>query len=177
MTSLARTSPSAAYRDGVANGDWQDDAAQHGALRELDRIHAALVQTPAAGWLARWTAPRADPPRGLYLWGGVGRRTAAQVEVLGELEVLRRQLTGAFAGGEQLDRGSVEPEPGRDRPQDTRRVERPATHEVLVLDRAQDGGDGHLAGREEGDEARGRRVGGIPSRLQMGAQLVNGIAQ
>ncbi len=73
MTSLARTSPSAAYRDGVASGDWQDDAAQHGALRELDRIHAALAQAPPAGWLARWTAPRIEPPRGLYLWGGVGR--------------------------------------------------------------------------------------------------------
>ncbi|KGQ18384.1 ATPase, AFG1 family [Lysobacter dokdonensis DS-58] len=67
--------PSAAYAAGVARGEWQDDAAQHPALRELDRLHDAL-RTPANGGglfsrLFGNDAPQA--PRGLYLWGGVGR--------------------------------------------------------------------------------------------------------
>jgi cell division protein ZapE len=67
--------PSARYAEGVARGDWNDDPAQHAALRELDRLHAHLaapVETP--GLLARLFAKPVDPaPNGLYLWGGVGR--------------------------------------------------------------------------------------------------------
>jgi cell division protein ZapE len=73
VSNPARLSPSAAYADGNALGDWLDDPAQHAALRELDRIHAALVQAPPPGLLARLTGQRQPPPRGLYLWGGVGR--------------------------------------------------------------------------------------------------------
>jgi cell division protein ZapE len=67
--------PSAAYAAGVARGEWQDDAAQHPALRELDRLHDAL-RTPVAsnGLFSRLFGNDApDAPRGLYLWGGVGR--------------------------------------------------------------------------------------------------------
>ena len=62
-------------RAGVARGDWQDDPAQHGALRELDRIHAALAQRARARRPGSRAVRqrRAEPPRGLYLWGGVGR--------------------------------------------------------------------------------------------------------
>ena len=67
--------PSQSHAAGVARGDWQDDPAQHPALRELDRIHAALLDAPARGGLLGKLFGRADtaPPRGLYLWGGVGR--------------------------------------------------------------------------------------------------------
>ncbi|MFC7301059.1 cell division protein ZapE [Cognatiluteimonas weifangensis] len=63
------------YAAGVARGDWQDDPAQHAALRELDRIHAALLAPARGGVLARWLRGNAGTPapRGLYLWGGVGR--------------------------------------------------------------------------------------------------------
>ena len=68
--------PSAAYAAGVARGEWQDDVAQHPALRELDRLHDAL-STPVAssGFLSRLFGNNDAPtaPRGLYLWGGVGR--------------------------------------------------------------------------------------------------------
>ena len=67
--------PSAAYAAGVARGDWQDDPAQHPALAELDRLHAALSDTApnGGGLLARLFRSDAPAPRGLYLWGGVGR--------------------------------------------------------------------------------------------------------
>ncbi|KAF1715626.1 cell division protein ZapE [Pseudoxanthomonas yeongjuensis] len=66
--------PSQAYAQGAARGDWQDDPAQYVALRELDRIHLALIETAETGWrekLSFWKKP--EPVRGLYLWGGVGR--------------------------------------------------------------------------------------------------------
>ncbi|MEP6632930.1 MAG: cell division protein ZapE [Luteimonas sp.] len=67
--------PSAGYADGVLRGDWQDDGAQHAALRQLDRIHAALLDASApTSWLGALFG-RDDAPAtpGLYLWGGVGR--------------------------------------------------------------------------------------------------------
>ncbi|MEO5565870.1 MAG: cell division protein ZapE [Luteimonas sp.] len=66
--------PSQRYAQGVARGDWQDDPAQHPALAELDRIHAELLDPASTGsWLGRVFGQRPQAPRGLYLWGSVGR--------------------------------------------------------------------------------------------------------
>jgi cell division protein ZapE len=79
MNDAPASTPSQAYAAGAARGDWLDDPAQHAALRELDRLHAALRDAPARGgllantFLAKLFAGDADAPRGLYLWGGVGR--------------------------------------------------------------------------------------------------------
>jgi cell division protein ZapE len=71
----ARGLPSWRYAAGVARGDWSDDPAQRAVLRELDRIHAAVLQGPARSGLLGKLFGRAEPEpvRGLYLWGGVGR--------------------------------------------------------------------------------------------------------
>jgi len=73
MAEAAAALPSQRHAAGVARGEWQDDPAQREALRELDRIHAALAGAPPAGPLARFLGRRPPVPRGLYLWGGVGR--------------------------------------------------------------------------------------------------------
>jgi cell division protein ZapE len=66
--------PSQAYAAGVERGDWQHDPAQQDALRELDRIHAALLAPVERGLLSKLFGKDDTPaPRGLYLWGGVGR--------------------------------------------------------------------------------------------------------
>jgi cell division protein ZapE len=71
----AAARPSEHYAAGVSRGDWSDDPAQRAVLRELDRIHDALLQAPArAGLLGRLLGGDGpEPVRGLYLWGGVGR--------------------------------------------------------------------------------------------------------
>ena len=65
--------PSTLYANGVARGDWNEDPAQRPALRELDRIHAALLDPPKRGLLGGLFGKKSEPSRGLYLWGGVGR--------------------------------------------------------------------------------------------------------
>ena len=65
--------PGARYAAGAARGEWNDDPAQHPALAELDRLHAALVDPPRQGLLDRLRGIPAPAPQGLYLWGGVGR--------------------------------------------------------------------------------------------------------
>ena len=67
--------PSRRYAEGVARGDWQHDPAQQPALLALDRVHAALqAPVPTRGVFQRLFGNAPEPaPKGLYLWGGVGR--------------------------------------------------------------------------------------------------------
>jgi len=67
--------PSKRYLDGVAEGRWQQDAAQLAALVELDRIALALLERRRAGFLKTLGYRLAGHAgvRGVYLWGGVGR--------------------------------------------------------------------------------------------------------
>ena len=53
----------------VAEGTLSRDAAQDAILPEFERIRAGLVEAPKRDLFRR----KAKPPRGLYLWGGVGR--------------------------------------------------------------------------------------------------------
>ena len=57
------------YDDLIAQGKLSADPAQEAVLPEFDRIRDALLQPIKKGLFRK--AP--EPPRGLYLWGGVGR--------------------------------------------------------------------------------------------------------
>lgn len=57
------------YAEGVARGDLTPDPAQQAMLPHFDRIRAGLMTAPKRGLFRK--AP--EPPKGLYLWGGVGR--------------------------------------------------------------------------------------------------------
>ena len=70
---IAATAPSAVYAAGVARGDWKHDPAQQPALAQLDRLHATLLAPVRRGLFDGLLGRRPETPRGLYLWGGVGR--------------------------------------------------------------------------------------------------------
>ena len=57
------------YEARVADGSLTADPAQEAVLPEFDRIRAALMNPEKKGFFRR--AP--EPPKGLYIWGGVGR--------------------------------------------------------------------------------------------------------
>ena len=57
------------YSKRIAQGDLHPDPAQEAALEQFDRIRGALSQPVKKGLFRK--AP--EPPKGLYLWGGVGR--------------------------------------------------------------------------------------------------------
>lgn len=88
--------PSDAYAAGVARGDWQDDPAQHPALAELDRIHAALIASPERGGFLSKLFSRNDDVAipGLYLWGGVGRGKTFLIDLFFDaLPIARKRRT------------------------------------------------------------------------------------
>ena len=57
------------YDQRIADGSLTADPAQEAVLPQLDRIRTALMNPEKKGFFKR--AP--EPPKGLYLWGGVGR--------------------------------------------------------------------------------------------------------
>jgi cell division protein ZapE len=65
-------SPTVRYREGVAAGEWQADTAQEAVLPALDRLVAEIAQPPPARW-RRWFGQATTAPKGVYLWGRVGR--------------------------------------------------------------------------------------------------------
>lgn len=69
----AAQSPGERYRAGVAAGRWQDDPAQHAVLPALDRLWRELSADATPTLWQRLGGRRPAPPRGLYLWGRVGR--------------------------------------------------------------------------------------------------------
>lgn len=59
------------YNDKIAKGELRPDPAQEAVLPQFDRISAGLRAPPIKRGLFRKKLP--PPPKGLYLWGGVGR--------------------------------------------------------------------------------------------------------
>ncbi|MCX8226132.1 MAG: cell division protein ZapE [Sulfitobacter sp.] len=57
------------YDQRVADGSLTPDPAQEAVLPEFDRIRNALLNPEKKGFFK----PAPEPPKGLYLWGGVGR--------------------------------------------------------------------------------------------------------
>jgi cell division protein ZapE len=66
--------PLAAYHERVVSGTLAEDAAQECAAVRLDALWRELDAAPATrGFLSRLFAAQTPTPRGLYLWGPVGR--------------------------------------------------------------------------------------------------------
>ena len=62
------------YQERLATGEISPDAAQRALAERLDRLSAALADFAARRrGLARFVSREAPPPKGLYVWGGVGR--------------------------------------------------------------------------------------------------------
>ena len=57
----------------VASHELRPDAEQRAAAARLDRLAGALESPAKPGLLDRLRGRKAAAPRGVYLWGGVGR--------------------------------------------------------------------------------------------------------
>ena len=62
-----------AYHALVANGELRPDPEQAAAAARLDALAATLESPPKTGLFAKLTGRTAEPARGVYMWGGVGR--------------------------------------------------------------------------------------------------------
>lgn len=63
----------ARYEALVAAGELQPDPDQRHAAHALDRLQGELESAGGGGFLEKLLGRKRQPPRGIYLWGGVGR--------------------------------------------------------------------------------------------------------
>ncbi len=66
----------AAYQGQLGSQGYTADGEQAAVLDRLEALAetlAAAGPAPPGGWLSAWRSRRRPPPRGIYLWGGVGR--------------------------------------------------------------------------------------------------------
>jgi len=77
------------YAQSVASGALMPDAAQEAVLPEFERIREGLLHPVKKGWFRKAAAA----PRGLYLWGGVGRGKSMIMDMFVEtLDVPSRRV-------------------------------------------------------------------------------------
>ena len=68
----------------VAAGELRPDPEQRAAAERLDRLQQELEAPPATGLIGRLMGKKAPAPRGLYLWGGVGRGKSMLMDLFHE---------------------------------------------------------------------------------------------
>ncbi|MFB6349580.1 cell division protein ZapE [Moraxella marmotae] len=72
---MTQQSPLARYHAALATGEFSEDAIQLAAVTYMDELHQQIVKNQAnqGGWFASLFKSKPTMPKGLYMWGGVGR--------------------------------------------------------------------------------------------------------
>ena len=81
----------------VEGGELRPDPDQRAAAERLDRLQRDLESTPARGstlWKLLRKAP--EPPRGLYMWGGVGRGKSMLMDLFFDCVQVQRKKRAHF---------------------------------------------------------------------------------
>ena len=93
----------------IKAGHLKEDPAQVAVLPEFERIRSALAKPVKRGLFRK--AP--EPPKGLYLWGGVGRGKSMLmdlfVETLGDIPVRRVHFHAFMQEAHRAIHGSTLP--------------------------------------------------------------------
>ena len=72
-TAFTPSSPAERYAEALASGQFMADEAQAQAVQELDRVWKELLNRYKASKKAFRRFRRQTSPKGVYMWGGVGR--------------------------------------------------------------------------------------------------------
>ena len=72
----------AAYQALVAAGELRLDPEQAAAAQRLDQLQQQLERPPSGSVFSRLLGRKSDTPRGVYLWGGVGRGKSMLMDLL-----------------------------------------------------------------------------------------------
>ena len=74
----------ARYEALVAAGELRPDPGQRGAAEALDALQSQLERSTDKGFLTRLLGRKPVAPRGIYLWGGVGRGKSMLMDMFAE---------------------------------------------------------------------------------------------
>lgn len=90
------------YQQDLNRDDFNYDAAQENAVKELQRLYEDLLSVPqnATGWRAKirrvWDKPAHTTIKGIYFWGGVGRGKTYLVDTFYECLPFEKKMRTHF---------------------------------------------------------------------------------
>ena len=91
-TAFTPLSPAERYAQAIASGQFMPDDAQAQAVHELDRVWQELVQRFKASKKTFRRFRRQTSPKGVYMWGGVGRGKTWLMDQFFESIPFRRKM-------------------------------------------------------------------------------------
>ncbi len=123
--------PASRYEELVAAGELKPDPEQKAAARRLAKLRRELSAQSPTGFLAQLFGKAPPPPRGIYMWGGVGRGKSMLMDLFHDalgIEQKRRVHFHAFMqevhqmmrAWREADPGDPIPNVARDLAQDVR---------------------------------------------------------
>ena len=95
-TAFTPLSPAERYAHAIFSGQFMPDDAQAQAVHELDRVWQELIQRFKASKKAFRRFRRQTSPRGVYMWGGVGRGKTWLMDQFFESIPFRRKMRMHF---------------------------------------------------------------------------------
>lgn len=96
MTTMNQT-PLQRYDAAIATGDFKYDDIQHKAMEYLDAIYHELIEISAEKkGLLGFFKSTPKPPKGLYMWGGVGRGKTWMMDMFFESIPIKRKMRMHF---------------------------------------------------------------------------------
>lgn len=95
-TAFIPLSPAERYAQAIASGQFMPDDAQAQAVHELDRVWQELIQRFKASKKAFRRFRRQTSPKGVYMWGGVGRGKTWLMDQFFESIPFRRKMRMHF---------------------------------------------------------------------------------
>ncbi|BBL20418.1 hypothetical protein F939_01577 [Acinetobacter radioresistens DSM 6976 = NBRC 102413 = CIP 103788] len=95
-TAFSPVSPAERYSQALSSGQFLPDEAQAQAVQELDRVWHELIHRYKASKKAFRCFRRQTAPRGVYMWGGVGRGKTWLMDQFFESIPFRRKLRMHF---------------------------------------------------------------------------------
>ena len=90
------------YASLVRSGEFEEDPAQIRLVKQLDAlkrrldVHRLAQKRSALGWLFGKREEKAEPVRGLYIWGGVGRGKTRLMDIFFDLSPIKRKRRAHF---------------------------------------------------------------------------------
>ena len=89
-------SVAAAYQDKLARGDIAPDAAQAAAVEALSRLEGELNALAEPGFSLPFLNRKRSPPKGVYLWGPVGRGKSMLMDLFFDSAPVKRKRRAHF---------------------------------------------------------------------------------
>ena len=96
---MSNQTPLERYQAALATGDFSEDAVQLAAVTYMDNLYHEIIKSQdssGGGWFSSLFKSKPVMPKGLYMWGGVGRGKTWMMEMFYESLPIKRKMRMHF---------------------------------------------------------------------------------